>query len=337
MKKPCVSVIIPVYNVERYLHRCVQSVLRQTLKDIEVILVDDGSPDNCPSLCDEYARSDNRVKVVHKNNEGLGFARNSGMAQATGKYVAFVDGDDFVDERMYQTLYARAETCGLDTVFGGICFRRPDGSLVPRREVKSPASFTGRREVDGFLLDLVAPRPECPNDVKYLVSACRAIYSKEIIDRRGLAFVSERVFLSEDILFNIDYLSAAERVCYLPDAFYYYCQNAGSLTHTYKDEKYERAKTLVLNVEKRLSALMSEERYREHCQRFRLFHMRAFLFMALRNHHPGQALRIMSDPFWRKAFEGYPLRRMRADKRCFYSVLNLINRATSRWKAADVR
>jgi len=94
--KPKVSVIVPIYNVEKYFERCMRSLLNQTLKEIEIILVDDESPDNCPAMCDEYAGTDNRVKVIHKKNEGLGFARNSGLEIATGEYVAFVDSDDFV-------------------------------------------------------------------------------------------------------------------------------------------------------------------------------------------------------------------------------------------------
>src|SRR5574344_1424030 len=105
MENPKVSIIVPIYNVEKYLDRCMESLLNQTLKDIEIIMVDDGSPDNCPKMCDEYAKRDKRVKVIHKKNGGLGYARNSGLDIATGEYVAFVDSDDYVDVNMYETLY----------------------------------------------------------------------------------------------------------------------------------------------------------------------------------------------------------------------------------------
>lgn len=97
MSNPKVSIIVPIYNVEKYLDRCMASLLNQTLEDIEIIMVDDGSPDRCPKMCDEYAKKDSRVKVVHKKNGGLGYARNSGLDVATGEYVAFVDSDDYVD------------------------------------------------------------------------------------------------------------------------------------------------------------------------------------------------------------------------------------------------
>ena len=95
---PKISVIIPVYNVSQYLHRCVDSVINQTYSDLEIILVDDGSPDDCPIICDEYSKKDARVKVIHKPNGGLSSARNAGLDIATGEYVGFVDSDDWIEE-----------------------------------------------------------------------------------------------------------------------------------------------------------------------------------------------------------------------------------------------
>lgn len=117
MSQPKVSIIVPIYNVEKYLDRCVQSLIHQTLKNIEIILVDDGSPDNCPAMCDEYAKQDNRIKVVHKKNAGLGMARNSGIEVATGEFVAFVDSDDYVDTSMFELLYKEALKTQADAVF----------------------------------------------------------------------------------------------------------------------------------------------------------------------------------------------------------------------------
>ena len=120
MSTPKVSIVVPVYKVEEYIDRCLDSLLNQTLKDIEIILVDDGSPDNCPKICDEYAQKDARVRVVHKQNEGLGYARNSGMEVAVGEYIAFVDSDDFVDIRMFEELYDVARGNDSDVVYCNI-------------------------------------------------------------------------------------------------------------------------------------------------------------------------------------------------------------------------
>ncbi len=99
---PLFSIIIPVYNVEKYLNKCVDSVLNQTFTDFEVILVDDGSPDNCPAICDSYAEKDKRVRVIHKQNGGLICARKSGLEAARGDYIGFVDSDDWIEENMYE-------------------------------------------------------------------------------------------------------------------------------------------------------------------------------------------------------------------------------------------
>ena len=104
-----VSVIVPCYGVEAYLDRCMASLLTQTLDDIEIIMVDDGSPDRVPFMCDDYAKKDSRIKIIHKENGGLGYARNSGLEIAKGEYVAFVDSDDFVSTNMYESMYMEAK------------------------------------------------------------------------------------------------------------------------------------------------------------------------------------------------------------------------------------
>lgn len=100
-----ISVIIPIYNVEKYIDNCIVSIVNQTYTNLEIILVDDGSPDNCPEICDNWASRDNRIKVIHKENGGLSDARNAGLAVATGDFIAFVDSDDWIDTQMYQVLY----------------------------------------------------------------------------------------------------------------------------------------------------------------------------------------------------------------------------------------
>lgn len=110
MSNPKISIIIPCYDVEHYLDRCIKTIVNQTIKDIEIILVDDCSLDRVPQMCDDWALRDSRIKVIHKkNNEGLGFARNTGLDIATGEYVAFVDSDDYIDINMYEKLYNKAK------------------------------------------------------------------------------------------------------------------------------------------------------------------------------------------------------------------------------------
>lgn len=123
---PKVSIIVPVYNVEKYFDRCINSLINQTLREIEIILVDDESPDNCPEMCDKYAKKDSRIKVIHKKNGGLGFARNSGLDIAAGEYFAFVDSDDYVDLDFYEKLYTAAKNGDYDLAQGGISKKHGD-------------------------------------------------------------------------------------------------------------------------------------------------------------------------------------------------------------------
>lgn len=118
--KPKVSIVVPIYNVEQFLDRTMQSLLAQTLKNIEIIMVDDESPDNCPAICDRYAEQYPNVKVVHKKNAGLGMACNSGIEVASGEYIAFCDSDDYVDKDMYETMYNAALKYDADAVYTGI-------------------------------------------------------------------------------------------------------------------------------------------------------------------------------------------------------------------------
>ena len=106
MDRELISVIIPIYKVEDLLERCVNSVINQTYNNLQIILVDDGSPDNCPKLCDDFAKKDNRILVIHKENGGLSDARNYGIEKAKGKYITFIDSDDYIDDRMIEILYS---------------------------------------------------------------------------------------------------------------------------------------------------------------------------------------------------------------------------------------
>lgn len=112
-----ISIIVPVYKVEKYINRCVDSILAQTYKNLEVILVDDDSSDSCPTICDEYAKKDNRVRVVHKKNEGVSAARNDGISIANGKFICFVDSDDYVAENYVQKMVEEQQKNNADVVF----------------------------------------------------------------------------------------------------------------------------------------------------------------------------------------------------------------------------
>lgn len=238
---PKVSVIVPVYNVEQFLGKCVQSLRNQTLQDIEIILVDDQSPDNCPQMCDKYMELDHRIKVIHKKNEGLGYARNSGLEIASGEYVAFVDSDDYVDLEMYETMYNAAIKVKADFVRVDNYKERMDGTILnmnyepPMRE-----GIYERNELrEKLLFTQLGMEPSDSGERYVSCSVWRNIYRKEIIDRLGLRFISERELISEDIPFNMDFMMSCDRAVVINHKFYHYIVNDKSLTQSYRSDRFE--------------------------------------------------------------------------------------------------
>lgn len=263
-----VSIIVPVYNVEPYLDRCMQSLLKQTLKGIEIIMVDDESPDHCPQLCEDYKAQYSNVKVVHKKNGGLGFARNSGLEIAEGEYVAFIDSDDFVDTDMFQHLYEYASENKCDAVFCGYNIYKDAEHIRKMQESADCVLKRGKDEVKKVLLDMVGPEPSYHSDAKLLMSVWRAIYSRKVIEDNHLHFVSERVYIAEDIMWHIDFLPCCQCVGLIPQTHYYYCDNGTSLTRTYRADRFQKELFLYHTQEDKLrKAGYSEAEFRTRLNR----------------------------------------------------------------------
>lgn len=323
--RPKISIIIPIYNVEKYLDRCMQSVINQTLKEIEIILVDDGSQDKCPDMCENYKKIDSRIRVIHKKNEGLGYARNAGLNIANGEFVAFLDSDDFIDNKMYEVLYNKAKKYNLDTIFCGCRFYKSPNTIKERCEVKQDTLFRGHDAIKNVLFDFLGPLPTYPNDVKYMMSVWHALYSLDIIRKKSISFCSERKFLSEDILFDVDYLSVTKNIGFIPNPLYNYCLNENSLSHTYKKEKYERSKILIKELDIRLQKKYAKDEYTIHLQRFQLFYLRVFLIWALKRKELRMAKDMIKDSFWDDVLKHYPIGQLCTSKRIFYTAIKILH------------
>lgn len=240
---PKVSVIVPIYKVEPYLERCVESIQEQTLTEIEIILVDDGSPDRCPILCDEYAKKDPRIRVIHKQNEGLGLARDSGMDAATGEYVGFIDSDDYIAKDFFEKLYNAAAEHHADACIGAMVDVYDTYQSVQQNPFANITLQT--EEIASKLLPAMLGEDISGGDW-IGCSACRGIYSREVIQKNNVRFPSERVYISEDAIFNLLFYKAARSVHVIPEAGYYYCHrtSGGSLTTTYNKDRFEKNKVL---------------------------------------------------------------------------------------------
>lgn len=283
--RPKVSVIMPCYKVENYLDRCMDSVVNQTLKDIEIILVDDKSPDGTPDKCDEWAQNDPRVKVVHKSqNEGLGYARNTGLEKAKGIFVAFLDSDDFVDINMYKSLYDYAEKNKLEAVFCGYKKYYDETHIREWKENDDYRLVVGRDDVDRILLDMVGSEPSYKSDARILSSVWKGIYSIDVIRNNNLSFETERIFIAEDIIFHIDFLPCCNRIGFIPQTYHYYCDNGASLTQSFKADRFEKELFQIAEMERRLESKgFVFEEYVNRVDRYLLLKLRVCISQYLRH------------------------------------------------------
>lgn len=237
-----VTVVVPVYNVEKYLDRCVESVTEQTYKNLEIILVDDGSTDSCPKMCDEWAGCDSRIKVIHKENQGLGLARNSGLDAARGKYVCFIDSDDFVDSDTIECAVSVAVRDESDVVVFGMRSVSNDGATVLSEIVPCCPKriFAGAEVQERFLPFLIGPDLKTGEDWMLMASACSCLLDNQLLTSRGFRFVSERDIISEDVYSMLGLYQYVSRVSVINRSFYNYRVNNVSITHVYNPQRLVR-------------------------------------------------------------------------------------------------
>lgn len=215
-----ISIIVPIYNVEKYLKKCVQSILNQSFKNFELILVNDGSLDKCGRICDEYAKKDERIKVIHKVNGGLSSARNAGLNIASGEYIGFVDSDDYLDERMYEVLINSIRKTNSDMV---IC----DYYIDYENEKDISKEYDINVIVKEF--DNISALKELyrENGVKFVV-AWNKIYKRELFDE--LRYENGRIH--EDEILAHKLLYKCNKITYIPIKLYHYLQRENSIMNT---------------------------------------------------------------------------------------------------------
>lgn len=223
---PIISIIVPVYNVESYLRRCVDSILAQTYTDFELILVDDGSPDGCPVICDEYATKDDRITVIHKQNGGLSDARNAGLDIARGKYIGFVDSDDSISPYMYERLIDLLEKNDADIAATGFLNIDQDGNVVaeyPKLECEKV--YCRKDYIDCFYPQIKWHIMTC---------ACNKLYRRRLFD--NLRYPVGRVY--EDSFVQLPLFDSCNRIAVSTEHdYYYYSTRAGSIMNSSYSKK----------------------------------------------------------------------------------------------------
>ena len=323
-----VSVIIPIYNVERYLAQCVDSVLGQTYPALEVILVDDGSPDHCGEICDRYREADTRVRVIHKENGGLAQARNAGLAEATGKYVLFVDSDDWIARDMVEKLVRYGETENPDViVFGYYRYYADRDTVQGKAAARQVQVFTTADEVKTHVLfpilgpDIGQTLPEGRGMGVWLYC-----YKHSIIRQYHLRFLQDKDYVSEDLHFNLACLHHARRAMVVPDLLYYYRFNTQSLSRAFRENKFALIKTSIGRAGSFLHANGLAEQAGFRLNRLFFMQMKGWFIMLQSSGLPVRGVlrayrRDMADPFTARYLQGYPLGREGLAERLFIRLL----------------
>ena len=238
-REPLVSVIVPIYNVEKYLRKSVDSIINQSYKNLEIILVDDGSPDSCPCICEEYAEKDSRVKVIHKENGGLSDARNAGTDIATGEYISYIDSDDWIDsETIKLTLEKMLEVGAEIGAFNVLVVY--EGEQVTLDLSEDFEVMNSEQAIETTM-----------RNTKVRTTAWNKIYKAEIL--KDLRFPKGR--LNEDEFFTFRALDRAEKIVYIHRQCYYYFQRKNSIMGEYKINRLD----MIDGVHERM--LLIEEKY----------------------------------------------------------------------------
>lgn len=251
-----ISIVVPVYNVEKYLKQCVYSLINQSYKNIEIILVNDGSKDRSGEICNELEKLDKRIKIVNKKNEGLGLARNTGLEYVNGEYVTFIDSDDYADENLIQELYNAVQSYKADTSIGGFKRVNNDGKTLFKEAYENHV-YEDKEIINNLLTRMIGSSPEKSDAIR--MSVWNVLYSMDIINDNNLKFCSEREFISEDILFNLEYYKLSQKVVVINNSLYNYRVNQESLTKKYRVDKFKSCKKLYNELYKKIKMIYNDD------------------------------------------------------------------------------
>lgn len=260
MDKYKVSVIVPAYNTEKLIGRCLDSILNQTLGGIQIIVINDGSTDKTEAICRTYAQNNDCIRVISKENEGQGIARNVGIQNAEGCFVGFVDADDYVEPEMYERLYDSAVATDSEWAYS---YFANEGYLIDDR-IKSHSSgklIDTKAEKYLFKGMLLGGMPDEDQDGFLGISVCRSIFKLHTINKHNIRFLLEREVNSEDILFNLDYLNVCWRLCTVDFNGYHYCNdNAISFSKRPTPNRLKMFKQLYIELQNRVNNTEEEMR-----------------------------------------------------------------------------
>ena len=235
---PKLSVVVPVYKVESYLAQLIESLQNQTLTDLQIILVDDGSPDRSGAICDEYAAKDSRIHVIHKKNGGVGAARNDGLAAAEGQWLYFCDSDDYLEPDALEKLVVAGESSGAEVVYGDVAMLSGEKTQIMHFH-QEPFVTDDRKVLDRLVMTVFGRQycylpPEGGPAASCYGGPWNKIVRRSLLERENFTFDLTVKGICDDLLYSIHLFASAKKVAYVPVVIYNYRLLGNSITHTYK-------------------------------------------------------------------------------------------------------
>lgn len=319
-----ISIVVAAYNVEKYINRCIDSILNQTYKNIQIILVNDCSTDRTKDICQEYTEKDERVILVNKQiNEGLSEARNSGIKEAIGDYLTFVDGDDFLDSHTIEICVKNIESTNADEVVFGSCFDKKNGRSINMDIISSKEFFTGSNDLKIYFNEAIGSLPNCKSDRNIGITPWGRVYKTKILLDNNLKFISERKYIYEDLTFFLLSSPHINSVQIITQPLYHYCENDSSLTQKYDEERFSKVKRMYEYIkETYYSEIFDQEETILRFKRQMLSYIRLSIIQLANNSKDISLIKkICLDEFTREILKDYPIRKLPLKQRVFTYLL----------------
>jgi len=233
-----ISIIVPVYKIkEPYLRKCIESLIHQSLSNLEIILVDDGSPDKSGRICDEYANNDNRIKVIHQSNKGVSAARNAGIKEATGTWITFVDADDWIEMDTCEMAFIRAEKLKIDILIFGVYVNYEDRVLKHPFYERDIDCFDSHLKQDVELRTMLTKNHAFEYDKGFIYTGCTCakLINRNFLEDSKILF-NENLVRGEDLVFYLNLYEKSQKISYYNKCFYHYRMNRDSATKQYCED-----------------------------------------------------------------------------------------------------
>lgn len=312
-KTKTVSIVVAIFNVANYLDRCVLSIVNQAYKNLEIILVDDGSTDNSSILCDNWQQKDNRIKVIHKSNGGLSSARNAGLNEATGDYICFVDGDDYIEKNMVEVSLKHAINNNADVVIFSNYVVSVDNHKVQHNIYSSQKLYTESNIIPKLLNECIGTMPSNKSDYDIGFSPWGRLCRRPVLVNNNIYFKDEHILIYEDLMFLLDLLPVITKAVVINRPLYDYCENRNSLTRRFDAGRFNKIKKqfYYLKNSRQYNKLIFENTETElRFKRTFIGYIRNAVTILIDNHSLQNVRLICQDSFTQEILENYPITKL---------------------------